>query len=1259
MVSKLRLVFSISILFLSFCGYAQRNYWKQESGSANLKTSISNRFDVKKGRIYSFDETAFKTEISQGNTGKKSSRTVRFPNEKGEMVEYMVVETPVLSKELADKFPEIKSYSGYSLKNRDDKVRFSSSHKGIQAMFVYGDKKGNTYLQKTNEGDYLIYSREGEAIVDKVFICDTKSSVIQGLPSLTAKQVDDRKLRKFRLAISASGEYTTYHGGTVADALAAINATVTRVNQVFESDLGVTLEIIPDTDKIIYTDSSTDPYGSDLNSEAQSAITDSIGSENFDVAHLFHRVESSDQNSGNAGYIGSVCADNKKASAYSAKKNPVGDTFDLDYVAHEMGHQFGANHTWSFESEGTQVQAEPGSGTTIMGYAGISGVNNVAANGDDYFHYYSIFQISEYLNTVDCAQIVDLTNTPPVIVPIGDYAIPRSTAFALMGNASDVDVDDILTYTWEQTDDGVVTQSSFGPTNVSGANFRSQKPTTDPTRYFPKLASVLAGNLTETNPDVNSSWETVSDVEREMNFALTVRDNAEGGGQVVSDLMQVSVVSSAGPFEMISQAASQTYTAGTAQNIVWDVANTDIAPVNVQTVDILLSIDGGATFTIPLAEDVPNDGDHKVVLPGAPTTTARIMVKAKDNIFFAVNAADFTIEESSVVLNFTELEYEVCQPNELVTTFEYETYAGFMDEVTFSVPNPPLGMDIVFSPETAVNDTTVTVTFSNTASVPEALYAIEIEAISDSVTKNIALELQVYDDVFPNAVPLAPADGAVDISASSFLEWEDAASYTSYEVQIATDVLFTDIIETNTVTDNTYSPLNLEYETEYFWRVKPINGCGEGEYSDPFGFTTVEYNCDSKEATDLPLEISPVETPTIISKIAFFDDIALADVNVHVELDHSYLADLVVKLISPSGTTVVLMSSSCGDLENVNATFDDDAGNFICNGDPAISGTVKPLGSLSSFNGESLYGEWILEIDDTAASDGGSLIAFSMDVCVEGAFRPDEDQDGVFDDGDDLCLGTPLGAEVDVFGCPVYRFASDNFTVTAQSEACHDSNDGAIEISTLETMDYNIAVTGNGVSVNDSFSSDYTLGNLMAGTYNVCVGGTDGILDYEEYCFEVVISQPEALSVLSKVSYEEDLTVLTLQGSDDFTIELNNEIVQTSASQISLGLKKGVNVLKVYTDIPCQGVYEETIFIDAQPFIYPNPFVASTTVFLGVYMENVNIEVFTMEGRLVMAGTFTVDGMELPLDMSTLTSGVYIVKFTGDRIKGTTKIVKQ
>src|SRR5690606_6735893 len=203
------------------------------------------------------------------------------------------------------------------------------------------------------------------------------------------------------------------------------------------------------------------------------------------VGHLFHRVPDPSQNNGHAGFIGSVCTDNRKGSAFSAADLPQGDAFDLDFVSHELGHQFGANHTWSFESERSGVQAEPASGSTIMGYAGIVNGNNVVPHGDGYFHYYSILQITDYLATTTCAQIVPHTNGPPQPTPVGDHTIPMGTAFVLEGNVTDPDPGDVLTYTWEQIDDGVVTRGSFGPENASGANFRSRPPTTDPRRYFP------------------------------------------------------------------------------------------------------------------------------------------------------------------------------------------------------------------------------------------------------------------------------------------------------------------------------------------------------------------------------------------------------------------------------------------------------------------------------------------------------------------------------------------------------------------------------------------------------------------------------------------------------------------------------------------------------------------------------------------------------------------------------------------------------
>lgn len=1255
MVVKLRLVFSITILFLSFYGSAQSNYWTSATLEKATAEKGMKRLEIKNGQQFSLDKAGLSKALKTISFAEKNSRTIYFPDIDGKLVGFNVKETPVMAAELSAKYPSIKSYTGYRIDKKQDKIRFSISHNSVQAMIVHGDGTSNTFMQKLEGDDYIVYARGSFQKKEVDFICSTTAKAEQNPRASTAKPVDGQVLRKFRLAVSASGEYTEYHGGTVADALAAINATVTRVNEVFESDLAVSLELIASTDSVIFTDSENDPYGGNLSGQLQSTLTDSIGAANYDIGHLFHK----DQANGNAGFVGAVCIDNRKGSAFASHPDPVGDFYDLDYVAHEMGHQFGANHTWSFEAEGTLVQAEPGSGTTIMGYAGIAGVDNVAPSGDDYFHYNSIVQIADYLDGVSCAQETALTNNPPTIVPTGNFFIPKSTAFVLTGNASDLDAGDILTYAWEQIDHGIITQATFGPNNPNGANFRSQRPRVDPVRYFPKLSGIMSGNLTQINPPINSAWETVSDIEREMNFALTVRDNAVGGGQVEADLVQVSVVNNAGPFIVTSQAANETYVAGSVMEVTWDVANTNLAPVNAQAVDVFLSLNGGVTFPDTLATNVLNNGAHKFVVPGALTTSARIMVKASDNIFLAVNSTDFEITESEIVLNFSELEYDVCQPNSISTSFDYETYLGFNEEVVFSVFSAPANLIVSFTPPTATVDTAVDLVLSSTENVPEGNHQVVVLATSASISRMVALDLNVFDSVFTDVVLTSPTDGLVDASVSSELQWEADPTYTSYELEIAIDAAFTNVVESITLSSNTYLPQNLQNETAYFWRVKPINACGEGTFSAAFSFTTIEFNCDNKSAAGLPIEISSVGTPTVTSKISFFEDLILADLNVNLEIDHTFLSDLSVRLTSPSGTTVFLISNACGDSKNINATFDDSGADIACGADPAISGTVRPLGNLSSMNGESIFGEWILEISDSAASDGGSLKAFSLDVCIEGQFRPDDDNDGVFDDGDDLCLGTPDGVTVDSSGCQVLLFPTDNFSLTAQSESCRTSNDGLIMINTATTLNYEVTTTSTGVNVTENFMDSHTISNLTSGTYAVCISATEGTLSYVEQCFEIIITEPEPLGVGSKTAIDGNSVVLNLQGAESYNIELNGTLIRTGQTEISLNLIKGVNTLKVSTDLACQGVHEEVFFNSAEAIVFPNPTTDFTKIFLGAENENVKVEIFAEDGRFIRSESHNIDGIEVELDLVGLPSGIYYVRFEGDNVKGISKVIKR
>ncbi|MGB6150585.1 MAG: reprolysin-like metallopeptidase [Pricia sp.] len=1261
MQTKLRLLFSITMVFLSFYAAAQGQYWEHRSARNTMAKKISDRFDVHKGEVFSFEENRFKAALNSV-TGK-ASQVVYFPNATGELSAYTVIEAQVLSPALSRKYPNIKSYVGHSTDGAKNRVRFSVSPNGMQAMIVHTDGSGNSFIQKVSDDAYVMYNRNTENLADADFVCTTQDILIDKSRNLTAKPVDGQVLRKYRLAITASAEYTAFHGGTVADALAAINATMTRVNEVFERDLAVTLELVDNTDAVIFTDPNTDPFSGALGalgSQGQQALTDQIGEANYDIGHVLHEGG----NGGNAGFIGAICVDNRKGSAYSSSQNPQGDVFDLDFVAHEMGHQLGANHSWSFEWEETDVQVEPGSGTTIMGYAGITEFDNVAPNGDDYFHYVSIEQIINNLEGKTCGEVLPITNNPPVVDPLENYTIPKSTAFVLSGEAADADPGDALTYAWEQVDNGIVKRITFGPDNPNGANFRSRPPTTEPTRYFPRLSRIVAGTLTQTEPDINTAWETVSDVARDFNFAFTVRDNAPGGGQVVSELTTISVTNSAGPFVVTSQAANLTYVAGQVEEITWDVAGTNVAPVNSQIVDILLSTDGGLTFPEMLAEGVLNDGVHEVVVPGLPTTQARVMVKAADNVFLAVNTSDFTIETSEIVLNLPNLNYEICQSEDLAIPFVYESYLDFDEEVSFSIANAPAGLDVSFTPAiVTAGDTPVSILLENTENVAEGNYDLLLTATSASLTRQIGLRLSVFDTDFPEVILELPADGSADTSTTETLQWENNPSYTSYEIQIATDGAFQNMVETATVFTNTYTSENLENDATYFWRVKPFNSCGEGSFGSVFSFTTIPFTCDTKAAFGLPQEIPSVGQPTIISTISFFEDLQIADLNVNLNIDHSFLEDLTITLTSPSNTTVTLVSNACGNLKNINAVFDDDANDFICGAlsNVGIAGTVKPSGALNSFEGESILGEWVLKIQDIATGDGGALNAFSLDVCIEGDFRPDADRDGVFDDGDDLCLGTPEGTEVDTTGCPVYRFPNDNFLVSVESVSCRNNDDGRLQVEALLLADitYAITVAGNGTVTTDTFTNTYSTPNLTAGTYTVCIDGSNGEIEYETYCFDVVVTEPEPLGVTAAIAQSGNQVVLSMEGADTYTVTLNGNSIRTEKSEITLDLSTGKNTIKVVTDQPCQGVYEDQFNISLGATAYPNPFVHTTRLFLGAVETQLMIAIFTPDGQLVKEDTYAPNSNQVDLDFTGLPPSVYVIKFEGEHTKGTVKVIKR
>ncbi len=636
---KIKILLLITLISTSFVLAQNKTFWQRQSidNTTRIKASKQN---LPKTHTFSLNVEGLKQALvnvpKRGKYTKASNVIVAFPNEDGTFESFRIVEASVLSPELQERYPDIKSYAGHGVEDPSAVIRFSISPLGFQSMKLSANTPATFIEALTKNGShYAVFKRADKINYNDDFECSVTEGVNSQLNNvMQERNADDAILRTYRLAVSTTGEYTVYHGGTKALALAAINQTMTRVNGVFENDFNVTMVLISNNDDVIYTNPNSDPYSNgSYNSQLQSTLTSVVGESNYDIGHLFAQAS----NNGNAGCIGCVCVNGQKGSGFTSRTDPEGDPFDIDYVAHEMGHQFGGNHTWTFNgNEGTNAQMEPGSGSTIMGYAGITGATDVQSNSDPYFHARSIEQVTDYIKTTSCQTNTNTGNAVPSADAGSNHTIPNGTAFVLEGSGSDSDAGDVLTYCWEQYDENNASTTYPSVTATTGVAFRSYSPTTSTDRYFPRLSTIKTGAT-------SWQWEAVPNVARSLNFRLTVRDNRLGGANNNSDDMQITVNGAAGPFLVNSPNTNVSWSAGTTQTITWDVAGTTGNGVNTANVDIFLSTDGGDTYPISLASGVANDGSHDIIVPNSQGTQNRVMVRGAGNIFFDISNSDFTI----------------------------------------------------------------------------------------------------------------------------------------------------------------------------------------------------------------------------------------------------------------------------------------------------------------------------------------------------------------------------------------------------------------------------------------------------------------------------------------------------------------------------------------------------------------------------------------------------------------------------------------
>ncbi|HND89397.1 MAG TPA: M12 family metallo-peptidase, partial [Saprospiraceae bacterium] len=590
----------------------------------------------------------------------------------------------------------------------------------------------------------------------------------------------------------------------------------------------------------------------------------------------------------------SVCNSSNKAKGVTGSGQPIGDAFDIDYVAHEMGHQFGGPHTFngtlgSCAGNGNAPTAvEPGSGTTIMAYAGICGANNVQSNSNDYFHASSLQSIGTYITTGagnGCAVKTVTGNNAPTVNAGPDYNLPKSTPFYLTATANDID-GDTLSYCWEQMDAGSGTLPPAS-TNVNGPMFRSFSPTAGPTRYFPRLSDL--------NANTNYAWEELPSVARTMRFRVTVRDNNFGSGCTKEDDMVVTISATAGPFQVTVPNTNVLWTVGETQTVTWNVASTDVAPISCGRVRILLSNNGGLSYPFVLAADVPNTGTADVLVPNINSSLCRVKVESIGNIFYDISNVNFRIQQPTsptFLLATATNTLQACTGDTAYLPLSVTGLLGFNSPVQLSASGGPAGASLTFTPNPVTPTGGATLAIGGLTPDMLGSYTLTLSAEGSGITRTASVALTVKAGR-PASAPalLSPADGQTALGGSFALDWAALPLASTYHVQLATSPSF----EANTLISNTdVNADSLQMSNlppgVYYWRVSGGNDCGNSGYAPTAAFQVGKGLCNQTFiSTDTPQPISGTAAGTLTSVIAVPVALSTNDINVEINADHEWV----------------------------------------------------------------------------------------------------------------------------------------------------------------------------------------------------------------------------------------------------------------------------------------------------------------------------------------------------------------------------------
>ncbi|MFN0215998.1 MAG: reprolysin-like metallopeptidase [Saprospiraceae bacterium] len=1020
----MRLFFSILLTALCATLFAQKVPYHFQSVSPDavvLPETAQREFEP---LVYSAFKLDYASLVAQLNGAPKEFSAdakqricvVALPLANGRMEEFVVLKTSPIAYELEALHPEILTLTGSSLHHPGLRVRITvTPHWGFKAMILHPDKNIER-IRPIALGQNLYYmaydpiyepSDPVLSTLKRGFETPLDLSALKeaGNPRFSAgapKPEDGEQLeglvvlKKYKFACACTGEFSVSLGGNKDVIFQKVTEITNDLNAIYERDLNIRLELIPESYDIIFLDPNTDPYpGTDVGgwmAANPSAMYNVLGSDSkYDIGHVFAKYLGGPA-IGVAGGTGCMQTKGRGCSA----GDPPYNNFFFTVVGQEIGHMWNGGHTFNqcnIMDQFTYASAcEPGSGSTIMSYNGACGSNNISGGNALYYHVCSIAEIRNFVENQEGAScgvnIVTANNDP---IPNADYPenlfIPISTPFELTGTAVDPDGDP-MTYCWDEIDLGATTTLG-NPVGDSPA-FRWFTPTTNPSRTFPRIQNVISS--------INSPEEVLPTYNRNLTFVFVVRDNQVGGGGIGYDTAYLQSTTSAGPFRLsYPNLAGTIWYVGEQQTVTWDVANTDNSTVNCQKVNIRLSTDGGLTYPVTLASGVPNIGKACITVPNNISNFIRIRVEAADNVFFDISNASFKIQAPSAPkfsLCAATLQELVCLPASFSTEISTATIGGFSGDVTLTATGLPNGASAVFSPNPVPAGSSATLTVSLPVNSPEESFDVTVQGTSGAGTSSSVITLTSVRNDFSAIAPVAPANGASGVNTKPLLQWSTAVDANFYEVELATNPSFAP----NTIVASKLNSTTGSFQVSdalveggvYFWRVRPKNECGNGAWSETQLFVVTVLSCTSLEANDLPKSISPNGTPTIESKINLIAGGQISDINVtKVSGYHTYFKDLEVRLISPLGTDVLLWKDKCGSTDGeFNISFDDGAAAVFSCPPPTNNAASKPNGLLSQFNNQNAAGEWILRVKDNNITGGGALNGFGLQICSNQATNP-------------------------------------------------------------------------------------------------------------------------------------------------------------------------------------------------------------------------------------------------------------------------------